>query len=189
MPMTRRKPQSFSTRPARSPAPTACASACGFPSIPGGRNTLPSPRPSSAIGKSIGVKAVLEGAERPVVLKRVYADYDFDATLQNYTTSGDPALGISRIYTTELINKAATFNNASGYSNPEVDALFAKGRDRRARKSVPRTTSRRRRSWRATCRRSPFTNRPRSTPRAPSSQRPLARRKLLCGGTDVWLEP
>ena len=79
--------------------------------------------------QAIGVKAVLEGAERPVVLKRVYADYDFDATLQNYTTSGDPALGISRLYTTESINKAATFNNASGYSNPEVDALFAKGRD------------------------------------------------------------
>ena len=79
--------------------------------------------------QAIGVKAVLEGAERPVVLKRVYADYDFDVTLQNYTTSGDPALGISRIYTTESINKAATFNNASGYSNPEVDDLFAKGRD------------------------------------------------------------
>lgn len=79
--------------------------------------------------QAIGVKAVLEGAERPVVLKRVYADDDFDATLQNYTTSGDPALGISRLYTTESINKAATFNNASGYSNPEVDALFAKGRD------------------------------------------------------------
>jgi peptide/nickel transport system substrate-binding protein len=79
--------------------------------------------------QTIGVKAVLEGAERPVVLKRVYADYDFDVTLQNYTTSGDPALGISRIYATESINKGSTFNNASGYSNPEVDELFAKGRD------------------------------------------------------------
>ena len=51
---------------------------------------------SQAIQKywqAIGVKVVLEGAERPVVLKRVYSDYDFDATLQNYTTSGDPALG------------------------------------------------------------------------------------------------
>ena len=79
--------------------------------------------------EAVGVKVVLEGAERPVVLKRVYADYDFDATLQNYTTSGDPALGVSRIYATESINNAATFNNASGYSNPEVDDLFGKGRD------------------------------------------------------------
>ena len=79
--------------------------------------------------QAVGIRTVLEGAERPVVLKRVYSDYDFDVTLQNYTTSGDPALGISRIYTTESINKGSTFNNASGYSNPEVDALFAKGRD------------------------------------------------------------
>jgi len=64
-----------------------------------------------------------------VVLNRVYSDYDFDVTLQNYTTSGDPALGISRLYTTESINKGQTFNNASGYSNPEVDDLFVKGRD------------------------------------------------------------
>jgi peptide/nickel transport system substrate-binding protein len=79
--------------------------------------------------EAIGVKLVLEGAERPVVLKKVFSDYDSDATLQNYTTSGDPALGISRLYVTESIKQGQTFNNASGYSNPEVDDLFAKGRD------------------------------------------------------------
>lgn len=79
--------------------------------------------------QAIGVKVTLEGAERPVVLKRVYSDYDFDATLQNYTTSGDPALGVSRAYHTESIKKGQSFNNASGYSNPEVDALFDRGRD------------------------------------------------------------
>ena len=71
----------------------------------------------------------LEGAERPVVLKKVYADYDFDATLQNYSTSGDPALGISRAYHSASIKKGTNFNNASGYSNPQVDELFDKGRD------------------------------------------------------------
>lgn len=79
--------------------------------------------------QAVGIKVVLEGAERPVVLKRVYADYDFDATMQNYSTSGDPALGISRAYHTESIKQGATFNNASGYSNPEADDLFNKGRD------------------------------------------------------------
>ncbi|MBI3711271.1 MAG: hypothetical protein HY246_26815 [Proteobacteria bacterium] len=79
--------------------------------------------------QAVGIKVVLEGAERPVVLKRVYTDYDFDATLQNYTTSGDPALGISRIYATESIKQGQAFNNASGYSNPEIDELFSKGRD------------------------------------------------------------
>jgi len=63
------------------------------------------------------------------VLKRVYSDYDFDATLQNYSTSGDPALGISRAYHSEAIKQGQNFNNASGYSNPEVNALFDKGRD------------------------------------------------------------
>jgi len=76
---------------------------------------------------AVGVKLTLEGTERPVVLKKVFSDYDFDATLQNYTTSGDPALGVSRLYVTDSIKQGSTFNNASGYSNPEVDDLFAKG--------------------------------------------------------------
>jgi peptide/nickel transport system substrate-binding protein len=79
--------------------------------------------------QAVGVKTVLEGTERPVVLKRVYTDYDFDATLQNYSTSGDPALGISRTYTTEAIKQGQSFNNASGYSNPAVDEGFDRGRD------------------------------------------------------------
>jgi peptide/nickel transport system substrate-binding protein len=79
--------------------------------------------------QAAGIKTVLEGAERPVVLKRVYTDYDFDATLQNYSTSGDPALGISRAYHSEAIKQGQSFNNATGFSNPEVDALFDNGRD------------------------------------------------------------
>lgn len=79
--------------------------------------------------QAAGIKTVLEGAERPVVLKRVYSDYDFDATLQNYSTSGDPALGISRTYHSESIKQGQAFNNVSGYSTKEVDELFDHGRD------------------------------------------------------------
>lgn len=79
--------------------------------------------------QAAGIKVVLEGAERPVVLKRVYTDYDFDATMQNYSTAGDPALGIARAYHSESIKQGTTFNNPTGYSNPEVDALFNQGRD------------------------------------------------------------
>jgi peptide/nickel transport system substrate-binding protein len=79
--------------------------------------------------QDIGVHVVLEGAERPVILKRVYSDYDFEATLQTYTTLGDPALGIARTYVTDSIKQGSTFNNASRYSNPEVDQLFNAGRD------------------------------------------------------------
>jgi peptide/nickel transport system substrate-binding protein len=114
----------------------------GFPSGPGGvrmalRLSFDTGRPEytslaqalQSFWQAVGVKTVLEGAERPVVLKQVYTDYDFDATLQNYSTSGDPALGISRTYTSEAIKQGQNFNNASGYSNPEVDEEFDKGRD------------------------------------------------------------
>jgi peptide/nickel transport system substrate-binding protein len=90
---------------------------------------LPAAQALQQFWQAIGVKTVLEGAERPVILKRVYSDYDFDATLQTYTTLGDPALGIARTYVTESIQKGTTFNNASQYSNPEIDKLFNEGRD------------------------------------------------------------
>jgi peptide/nickel transport system substrate-binding protein len=79
--------------------------------------------------QAVGVHVVLVAADRPVILKQVYADYDFDATLQTYTTLGDPALGIARTYVTASIQKGTTFNNASQYSNPQVDKLFDEGRD------------------------------------------------------------
>jgi peptide/nickel transport system substrate-binding protein len=50
---------------------------------------------------------------------------DFDGDLQAYTTGGDPAIGIARVYQT--IPPGTAFTNASGYSNPAVDALFAQG--------------------------------------------------------------
>lgn len=90
---------------------------------------LPAAQALQRFWQAVGIKVVLDGAERPVVLKRVYSDYDFDATLQTYTTLGDPALGIARTYVTSSIQKGTTFNNAAQYSNPEVDKLFAAGGD------------------------------------------------------------
>lgn len=90
---------------------------------------LPAAQSLQRFWQAIGVKVALEGAERPVILKRVYSDYDFEATLQTYTTLGDPALGIARTYVSESIKQGTTFNNASQYSNPEIDKLFNEGRD------------------------------------------------------------
>ncbi len=90
---------------------------------------LPAAQALQRFWQAVGVKVSLEGAERPVILKRVYSDYDFEATLQTYTTLGDPSLGIARTYVTESIKQGTTFNNASQYSNPEVDKLFEQGRD------------------------------------------------------------
>jgi peptide/nickel transport system substrate-binding protein len=90
---------------------------------------LPAAQALQRFWQDVGIKVVLEVADRPVVLKRVYSDYDFDATLQTYTTLGDPALGIARTYVSSSIVKGTTFNNASQYSNPEIDKLFDAGRD------------------------------------------------------------
>jgi peptide/nickel transport system substrate-binding protein len=74
----------------------------------------------------IGVKVIFEGSTRNVELKQVYTDWNLDATLQAYSTSGDPALGVARLYVSSAIKKAP-FVNASGYSNPEIDKLFDDG--------------------------------------------------------------
>lgn len=74
----------------------------------------------------IGVKLIPQGGTRNVILPQVFTDWNFDATLQAYSTGGDPAIGVSRLYITSAIRKAP-FVNASGYSNPDVDKLFATG--------------------------------------------------------------
>jgi peptide/nickel transport system substrate-binding protein len=76
--------------------------------------------------QKIGVDVAFNGLTRNMMLPRVFTDWDFDATLQAYSTAGDPALGVSRLYVTSAIRKAP-FVNASGYSNPEVDQLFEQG--------------------------------------------------------------
>ncbi|HEY4065638.1 MAG TPA: ABC transporter substrate-binding protein [Burkholderiaceae bacterium] len=77
----------------------------------------------SAMWRKIGVKVVFVSVPRNVMLEKIFTNWDFDVTIQAYTTSGDPALGVSRLYTTSAIQKRP-FMNASGYSNPEVDKLF-----------------------------------------------------------------
>jgi len=76
--------------------------------------------------QKIGVHTVFQGSTRSTELKQVFTDWDFDATLQAYSTAGDPALGVERLYISSAIRKAP-FVNASGYSNPEIDKLFAEG--------------------------------------------------------------
>ena len=72
--------------------------------------------------RAVGVDLVPTGLERAALTKRVYEDHDFDLNLESYNTFGDPALGITRIYSSEALHRV--FGNASGYSNPEVDKLF-----------------------------------------------------------------
>lgn len=80
----------------------------------------------SSMWAKVGVKTVLQAVPRNVMLEQVFTNWDFDVTIQAYSTSGDPALGVSRLYVTSAIVKRP-FVNASGYSSPDVDALFNKG--------------------------------------------------------------
>ncbi len=73
--------------------------------------------------RNVGVDVVVDAFDRAITEKRAFIDSDFDTHINSYTSYGDPALGLGRIFLTSAIGKA--YSNASGYSNPEVDRLFA----------------------------------------------------------------
>lgn len=76
--------------------------------------------------RQVGIDVQLEAVERNVMIDKVFRNWDFDATLQNYATGGDPAVGIQRLYICSDVRRAP-FVNASGYCNKDVDALFTEG--------------------------------------------------------------
>jgi peptide/nickel transport system substrate-binding protein len=54
-------------------------------------------------------------------------DWDYDIAFTYLYQYGDPALGVGRNYISSQILKGQIFSNVEGYSNPEVDKLFADG--------------------------------------------------------------
>lgn len=73
----------------------------------------------------IGVRLELTPTENVILQPQVFQNKDFDLLMISYSTYGDPALGIARAYTEASIGN--NFGNASGYVNPEVEALFREG--------------------------------------------------------------
>lgn len=55
------------------------------------------------------------------------SEWDFDIAFTYLYQYGDPALGVGRNYVSSQIAKGSPFNNVEGYSNPEIDRLFAEG--------------------------------------------------------------
>lgn len=55
------------------------------------------------------------------------SEWDYDIAFNYVYQYGDPALGVARNYVSSQITKGSPFNNNEGYSNPEVDQLFADG--------------------------------------------------------------
>lgn len=73
----------------------------------------------------VGIEVTVRGQDWPTYLKRVYTDREFDFTNHPFTNMFDPTVGLQRFFTTDNFRKGVAFTNASRYSNPEIDALFA----------------------------------------------------------------
>jgi peptide/nickel transport system substrate-binding protein len=73
--------------------------------------------------RAIGINARQVPLERSLMLEKVYKNYDFDIHIHNYTTYGDPGIGVARVYVCDNI-RPAPFANVSRYCNPKLDELF-----------------------------------------------------------------
>lgn len=71
----------------------------------------------------VGIDVVVEGGEFDFVVDKGYVQHDFD-TLWGGLGVNDPGVGVSRLFRSDNIGDAP-FNNASAYSNPEMDQLWA----------------------------------------------------------------
>jgi peptide/nickel transport system substrate-binding protein len=74
----------------------------------------------------VGINVRLTPMERSLMLEKVFKQYEFDLYVHNYTTYGDPAIGVTRAYDCDNI-RPAPFVNVSRYCNPKVDELFDAG--------------------------------------------------------------
>ncbi|MDE2515008.1 MAG: ABC transporter substrate-binding protein [Rhodospirillales bacterium] len=88
----------------------------------------------AALGK-IGIALTMESTDPGGWASRM-SNWNYDTTINYLYQFGDPTLGVERSYVSSNIKKVV-FTNTEGYSNPEVDALFAKAR------VAPDTASRR----------------------------------------------
>jgi peptide/nickel transport system substrate-binding protein len=71
----------------------------------------------------VGIDVIVEGGDFDFVVDKGYVQHDFD-TLWGGLGVNDPSVGVSRLFRSDNIGDAP-FNNASGYSDPEMDELWA----------------------------------------------------------------
>ncbi len=74
--------------------------------------------------RAVGINVRQTPMERSLMIEKVFKQYEFDLYVHNYTTYGDPAIGVTRAYDCENI-RPAPFVNVERYCNPKVDELFA----------------------------------------------------------------
>ena len=75
--------------------------------------------------RQVGLEVQLQSADWATFSRR-NGDWDFDLGWNNYGLYGDPAIGSSRFFLSSNIRKGVPQTNVQGYSNPEIDDLFAK---------------------------------------------------------------
>jgi peptide/nickel transport system substrate-binding protein len=76
--------------------------------------------------EDIDVTVNLTVPDRATSLKRIYTDYDYDIAISNNSGSIELIPGTTQYYTTDGIVKGAAFRNATGFSDPKVDAVVAR---------------------------------------------------------------
>ena len=76
--------------------------------------------------EDVGVNVEMVATDVPGWNQKV-SEWDYDIAFTYLYQYGDPALGVGRNYISSQIAKGSPFNNVEGYSNPEIDKLFADG--------------------------------------------------------------
>jgi peptide/nickel transport system substrate-binding protein len=79
-----------------------------------------------AAAKQSGIELVIESTDAAGWAQRVGA-WDYETSINYVYQYGDPTLGVERTYISSNIQKILA-SNTGGYSNPQVDALFATAR-------------------------------------------------------------
>jgi peptide/nickel transport system substrate-binding protein len=74
--------------------------------------------------KRVGIEVELRGQDLPRYFKQVYTDNDFDLSITNMMSFGDPQIGTTRLVWSKTIIKGVPWTNASGYSDPETDKII-----------------------------------------------------------------
>ncbi|WP_169053358.1 ABC transporter substrate-binding protein [Falsirhodobacter xinxiangensis] len=70
----------------------------------------------------VGVDVTIAPGERAAMVPKIFVDNDYDLALVSYSSGGDPALGLARMWVSSAAGRCC--GNPTGYSNPEVDQLF-----------------------------------------------------------------
>ncbi|MEC7763675.1 MAG: ABC transporter substrate-binding protein [Pseudomonadota bacterium] len=71
----------------------------------------------------IGIEANLNVPDRPSSFRTIYGEYAYDIALSNHSAPAELVPVQTNFVTTSGILKGVPFRNASGYSNPELDAI------------------------------------------------------------------